>query len=80
MAVFKLKEESQQPSRGKLHGTKGHRGVVKEIRLHLHDGSKMSVKPAKEKNQLDSADTFEVTDERAIRHLTVDPRFELVQE
>jgi hypothetical protein len=78
MAQFRLKE--QQPSRGKLHGTKGHAGVVKEIRLHLHDGSTMSVKPSLAKSALTHSDTFEVTDERAIRHLTIDPRFELVQE
>ncbi len=46
---------------------------IKEIRLHLSNGSILRIKvpPGQQRGEF----TFEVTDGRVVRHLTADPRF-----
>lgn len=50
-------------------------GDAVEFRMHCKDGSKKSHKP-KGKAKFDVDDVIEENDERCVRHLRADPRFE----
>lgn len=75
MAIFRFVGNSLHNS---IHGS-GARGGVTKIRLRKYDGTKEEHTP-NGKPHFEANDEIEVTDARAIRHLKVDPRFELVSE
>lgn len=76
MARFRYKGLQDRP---KLRGSRGQMGTVKELRLRTREGGKLALKPAQGQN-IAAGYVFDVTDERAIRHLKADPRFELISE
>lgn len=76
MAIFRFLGDALHAS---IHGSRGARGKVKKLRFHMRDGTKVEHVPNGKPN-FDALDELEVTDPRIIRHLKVDPRFELVSE
>ena len=76
MAVFKYIGDGLHMS---LHGSHGQRGKAVAFRYRMKDGTKVEHTPDG-KPAFDVNDELTVTDERVIRHMKVDPRFELVSE
>jgi hypothetical protein len=76
MAVFRYAGNNLHTS---LHGSKGKRGKTVMFRFRLTNGTTLEYKP-KGKAAFDVGDEVTIEDARVIRHLKVDPRFELVSE
>ena len=77
MAIFKYTGNSLHTG---LHGARGARGKPVAFRFHMKRGGKVEFRPKGGKPHFDKGDEFEVINTRVIRHLKVDPRFELVSE
>lgn len=77
MAIFRFVGDALHAS---IHGSRGARGKVTKLRFHMRDGTKVEHVPPQGKPNFDALDQLEVTDPRVIRHLKIDPRFELVSE